>query len=155
MLKSILYLLVLISFSSNSFSQVKIYEPVRGSEERKAQMEVLRNTFTPQFKGQKLIFEVIDNFYKSDGNWTFIYVNVFQEGGKPVDFRNSTYKKQYEDEMIDSNGIFALLKKSKTKWTLIAHVDFPTDVPIGCWWKQYNAPKKLFGSAAQEPKDCE
>lgn len=138
-----------------SFSQNRIYQPARGSEERKAQMDVLRNEFTPKFNGQKLIFEVIDDFYKSNSSWAFIYVNVYQQGGKPVDFANSRYRKEYEEEMIDSNGIFALFRKSNNKWSLVAHIDFPTDVPIGCWWKEYQAPKALFGSAAQDAKDCE
>lgn len=138
-----------------SCAQNKIYEPARGSEERKVHMDMLRNEFTPKFNGQKLIFEATEDFYKSDGIWAFIYVNVYQQGGKPVDFTNSTYKKEYEDEMIDSNGIFALFKKINKKWSLITHIDFPTDVSIGCWWKEFNAPKSLFGSAAQDAKDCE
>ena len=138
-----------------SFAQNKLYVPARGSEERKSQMDMLRNEFTPKFNGQKLIFEVIADFYKSDGEWAFVYVNIFQAGGKPVDFNNSKYKKEHEEEMIDSNGIFALFKKTNNKWILVTHIDFPTDVPIGCWWKEYNAPKSLFGPAAQDAKDCE
>ena len=144
-----------MQFPILSFSQNKIYEPLRGSDERKTHMELLRKEFTPKFNGQKLIFEVTGDFYKSNGNWALIYVNVYQPGGKPVDFSNSKYKKEYEEEMIDSNGIFALFKKTNHAWTLITHADFPTDVPIGCWWKEYNAPKSIFGSAGQDAKDCQ
>jgi hypothetical protein len=56
--------------------------------------------------------------------------------------------------MIDDNGIFALFKKTNGQWSLITHADFQTDVPIGCWWKEYKAPKIIFGSAAHETKDC-
>jgi hypothetical protein len=153
--KTILYIPIILFFPFIAFSQNKIYQPARGSEERKSQMDVLRSEFTPKFNGQKLIFEVVDDFYKSNGNWSFLYVNVFQHGGKPVDFKNSTFRKEYEDEMIDSNGIFALFKKERSTWVLITHIDFPTDVPIGCWWKEYKVPKSLFGSAAQDAKDCE
>ncbi|MBC7827082.1 MAG: hypothetical protein H7122_05005 [Chitinophagaceae bacterium] len=152
---AICFIIIAVLMPFISFSQNKIYEPARGSEERKLQMDVLRNEFTPAFNGQKLIFEVTGNFYKSNGNWVFIYVNVYQQGGKPVDFNNSKYKKEYEEEMIDSNGIFALLKKINNKWALVTHIDFPTDVPVGCWWKEYNVPKNLFGSAAQDATDCE
>jgi hypothetical protein len=115
-------------------------------------MDLLRNGFTPKFNGQKLIFETIGDFYRSNGDWALIYVNVYQSGGKPVDFNNSKYKKEYEEEMIDSNGIFALFKKPNSKWSLITHIDFPTDVPIGCWWKEYNAPKKHFWFRSAERK---
>ena len=146
---------ILFFIAPVSYPQNKIYEPSRGSDERRSQMDLLRNEITPIFNGQKLIFEVTGDFYKSNGNWAFMYVNIFQPGGRPVDFTNSKYKKEYEEEMIDSNGIFALFKKTNNKWILITHVDFPTDVPIGCWWKEYNAPRSIFGSAAQEAKDCE
>ena len=117
-------------------------------------MDLLRNEFTTKFNGQQLIFETIGDFYKSTGTWALIYVYVFQTGGKPVDFNNSKYRKDYEEGMIDNNGIFALFKKKNGKWTLITYADFPTDVPIGCWWKEYNAPKNIFGSAAQAGEDC-
>jgi len=117
-------------------------------------MDLLRNEFTSKFNGQKLIFEAIGDFYRSNGDWAFIYVFVYQSGAKPVDFNNSKYKKDYEAGMMDNNGIFALFKKTNGKWSLITHADFPTGVPTGCWWKQYKAPKIIFGSAAEEPKNC-
>ena len=116
-------------------------------------MDLLRNEFTPKFNGQKLIFESIGDFYRSNGKWAFMYVFVYQPGAKPVDFNNSKYKKDYEAGMIDNNGIFALFKQTNGKWSLIAHADFPTDIPVGCWWKKYKAPKIIFGSAAQESND--
>ena len=138
-----------------TYSQKKLYEPARGSDERKTQMDLLRGQLTPKFKGQKLIFESIGNFYKSNGEWAVVYVNVYQEGGKPVDFINSAYKELYEEETIDSNGIFALFKKVGKSWTIVTRIDFPTDVPIGCWWKEFNAPKSIFGTAAQDADACE
>ena len=134
--------------------QNRIYEPARGSRERNAHMDLLRNEFTSKFGGQKLIFESIGDFYRSNGNWAFIYVFVYQPGAKPVDFNNSKYKKDYEAGIMDDNGIFALFKKINGHWSLITHADFQTDVPIGCWWKEYRAPKIIFGSAAYETKDC-
>lgn len=138
-----------------SHAQQKTYEPARGSEERKVHMDLLRTELTVKFNGQKLIFEAIGNFYKSNGTWSVIYAYVYQSGGRPVDFNNSIYKKDYEEGTMDSNGIFALFKKSNGKWSLITHADFPTDVPIGCWWKEYNAPRIIFGSAALDVNDCE
>jgi hypothetical protein len=154
-MKPIYPLIFFITLPLFCFSQNKIYEPLRASEERKIQMDLLRNEIKPIFNGQNLVFELIADFYKSNGEWAFIYVNVYQQGGKPVDFSNSKYKREHEEGMIDSNGIFALFKKLNNKWSLVTHIDFPTDVPIGCWWKEYNAPKSIFGSAAQDAKDCE
>src|SRR4028119_887911 len=104
--KTLLQIIICVAFSLESFSQKKVYEPARGSEERKIHMELLRKELTPVFNGQKLIFEVVAGFYHSNGEWTLTYVNAYQQGGKPVDFENSKYKKAFEDEMIDSNGIF-------------------------------------------------
>ena len=118
-------------------------------------MDLLRNEFTSKFNGQKLIFEVSGDFYKSSGSWAFVFVNVYQAGGKDVDFKNSKYKKDYEEGMMDSNGIFALFRETNTQWKLLAYADFPTDVPVGCWWKEHNAPKIIFGSAAQDANDCQ
>lgn len=147
-------LAALLLAPGSSYCQKKPYEPTRGSEERKTHMALLRKEFMPRFNGQKLIFEVNGDMYKSEGNWAVIYVNVFQQGGKPVNFRNSKYKQDYEEGMMDSNGIFGLFRKTNSQWKLIAHADFPTDVPIGCWWKEYKAPKSIFGNAAQDTKDC-
>ena len=134
---------------ATGYSQAKTYVPVRGSTERKTQMDLLRNEFGPKFHGQKLIFEVSGDFYQSNGSWAFVLVNVYQEGGKPVDFKNSKYRKEYEEGFMDSNGIFALFQKTNSAWKLVTYADFPTDVPVGCWWKAYKAPKSVFGSAAQ------
>lgn len=137
-----------------SSCQKKAYEPARGSMERKTHMDLLRKEFGPKFNGQKLIFEVNGDMYRSEGSWAFIYVNVFQHGGKPVNFENSTYKDDYKEGMMDSNGIFGLFRKVNNQWKLVAHADFPTDVPTGCWWKEYKAPRSIFGKGAQDAKDC-
>ena len=71
-----------------------------------------------------------------------------------MDFKNSAFKKDFEDGSIDSNGIFALLRKKALKWTIVTMAAFPTDVPIGCWWKEFKAPKAIFGRAAMSAADC-
>ena len=149
-----IFIAMLLLAPAFSSCQKKTYTPARGSVERKVHMDLLRKEFTPKFNGQQLIFEVSGDIYKSEGNWAVIYVNVFQHGGKPVNFKNSKYKQNYEEGMMDSNGIFGLFRKSNNQWKLVAHADFPTDVPIGCWWKEYKAPKTIFGKAAQDAKDC-
>ena len=145
----ILYIVSLFA-ATPAFAQ-KIYEPPRGSAERKQHMEILHKAFDSKFKGQQIVFEASD--YKSNGIWAFISIMVHQKNGKPVNFEKSVYKEEWAEGMMDSNGIYVLLKKSAGKWKLIDHFDFPTDVPYGCWWKQHKVPKQIF-PYTQPAADC-
>ena len=137
-----LYIIACI-FPFISFAQ-KIYHPARGSEERKAHMKALHTTFDGKFKDQQIVFEADSASYKSNGQWCFLRVDIYQRSGKRVDFKKSTYKELWTDGSMDSNGIYALLQQIKSEWKLIAYFDFPLDVPYGCWWKQYKVPKQIF-----------
>jgi hypothetical protein len=134
----------LICAACTCLAQHKTYMPARGSAERIAQMKLLHREFDPKFYKQQIVFTVDSETYKSDGSWAFANLMVYQKGGAPVDFNRSAYKEAWKNEIMDSNGINALFKKEKSGWTLMAYFDFPTDVPYGCWWREYKVPKNIF-----------
>lgn len=122
----------------------RTYVPERGSEERTQQMEAIHKIFDPLFPKQPLVFSPVSESYLSNGQWAFMHAMVFQKNGKPVDFSKSEFKTLAEAGQMDSNGINVLFRKERGVWKIIRHVDFPTDVSYGCWWKEYKAPKDIF-----------
>lgn len=76
---------------------------------------------------------------------------VRDESGQEIDFRKTAYKEAVDDGIFDGPGTNALLKKVRGKWKVLTYVIGPTDVPWGCWWKEFKAPKEIFDYAE---KDC-
>ncbi len=122
----------------------RVYVPERNSEERTEQMEAIHKLYDPKFPKQAVVFSPVSDSYRSDGNWAFLHVMIFQKNGKPVDFTHSEYKELWNQGAMDSNGIMLLFKKERGHWRIVQAADFPTDVPYGCWWRQYGADKELF-----------
>lgn len=79
--------------------------------------------------------------------FAFFSGQVKDTGGKDIDFRKTAYKDAVKEGMFDGDGTTALLKKSGSKWKVLAYAVGPTDVPWGCWWKEFKAPKDIFDYA--------
>lgn len=151
-MKYAFFFLLLVSFAANA-QRSRVYVPERNSEERTEQLEALHKLYDPKFPKQAVTFSPVSDSYRSDGSWAFLHVMIYQKNGKPVDFTHSEYKDRWSQGAMESNGIMLLLKKERGHWRIVQAEDFPTDVPYGCWWRQYGIDKGLFPYTAPEG-DC-
>jgi hypothetical protein len=75
--------------------------------------------------------------------------HVKNPDGKEIDFRKTAYKEEVEAGVFDGDNTNALLKKIKGKWKVLTFAVGPSDVPWGCWWKEFKAPKEIFDYAEE------
>jgi hypothetical protein len=57
--------------------------------------------------------------------------------------------------MFDGDATAALLKKRDGKWKVLQFTIGPTDVPWGCWWKEFKAPKEIFSYVEKQRDQVE
>ena len=119
------------------------------STDRKQILDALRNKLKPDLQLSPKL--VVNHLYVKNG-FAYFIGHVKDGNGKDIDFRKTVYKDEVEAGVFDGDNTNALLKKTGGKWKVLAFVIGPSDVPWGCWWKDYNAPKEIFDYAE---KRCE
>lgn len=117
-----------------------VYEPEKGSPERKAILDALRIPVERDLK-QKIVF-VADNF-KVQGTWAFVGGSPQSANGEAPDYSRTKYADAYESGAFDNN-FFALLRKTSGRWKVTTYAIGCTDVCYADWWRRYRAPKAIF-----------
>ncbi|HUC82389.1 MAG TPA: hypothetical protein VMR70_15900 [Flavisolibacter sp.] len=116
--------------------------------ERKALLEALKKGLQPQLRLKPQL--VVKQLMLKEG-FAYFVGQVKNGEGKSIDFTKTAYKDEVEAGLFDGDNTNALLKKVAGRWKLLVFTIGPTDVPWGCWWKEYKAPKEIFDYAE---KDC-
>ena len=116
------------------------YVPEKGSVERKAILDALRVPVEKHLK-QQVIFKI--DHLKAQNNWAFLTGRPQNSDGSVIDYTNTVYQDAVDSGAFD-DGIVALLRKVKGKWTVVQYVIGATDVPYVDWDKEYRAPKGIF-----------
>ena len=119
----------------------KAYTPEKGSAERAAIMDALREPVSKELK-QKVTF-VADSPFKVQGDWAFLAGRVKGENGGEVDWKITEYQQRINVDAFDNN-IFALLRKRNGRWRVVTYMIGCTDVCYLTWPKDYAAPKAIF-----------
>ena len=114
--------------------------PEKGSVERKAIIDALRAPIEKQLK-QPVIFKI--DHLKVQNNWAFLSGRPQSSDGSAIDYTDTVYHDAVDSGAFD-DGIVALLRKVKSKWTVVQFVIGATDVPYVDWDKEYRAPKAIF-----------
>ena len=114
------------------------------SNDRKAIIEALKVKLQPDLKLKPKM--VVKELWVKNG-FAYFIGQVKNESGKNIDFKKTVYKDEVEAGVFDGDGTNALLKKTGSKWKVLAVVIGPSDVPWGCWWKEFKAPKDIFDYA--------
>jgi hypothetical protein len=116
------------------------YVPEKGSTERKAIVDALRVPVEKHLK-QPVVFKI--DHLKVQNNWAFLTGWPQKSDGSAIDYRLTVYQDAIDAGAFD-DGIVALLRKVKNKWTVVQYVIGATDVPYVDWDKEYRAPKGIF-----------
>lgn len=140
-MKKIFFLVSLFFMMQFIFAQDVVDLSKASSKERTAILNALRPKVKKDLK-QDVKFVV--THLKMKNNYVFYKGNVKAADGKDIDFSKTIYKEAVEENAFDGDTITGLLKKVKGKWQYLIHVIGPTDLPWGCWWKEFKAPKQIF-----------
>ena len=125
--------------SASAFAQA-VHTPERGSAERTAILDALRDPVEKELK-QKIVF-VAEHFNVS-GNWAFIGGTPQNPDGGQPDYSGTPHQAAKDAGAFDNN-IFAVLKKTAGRWRVVTYAIGCTDVCYADWWRRYKAPKAIF-----------
>lgn len=114
--------------------------PAPGSADRKAIMDALRPAFEKQV-GKPIVFVV--QSLRVVSPWALASVEPRRTATKPIDWKKTKFKEDFEQGVMDSISL-ALLKKSGKKWKVVELAIGPTDYPVEDWLKHHKAPKSLI-----------
>lgn len=137
MKRLVISLSVLILLTVSVFGQ-SVYEPERGSAERKAILDAIRVPVERDMK-QKIVF-VTDNF-RVQGSWAFVGGTLQSPDGGQPDLRGTPWA---EEADFFENNFFAPVRKTGSRWRVTTHAIGCTDVCYSDWWRRYRAPKAVF-----------
>ena len=92
-------------------------------------------------RGQKVVFVV--THLNATTDWAFVFGTPKGANGKPINYKKSDYKEQFDSGAFDEN-FGALLRKKSGKWTIVTWFFGATDVPWIDWHEKYKAPESIF-----------
>lgn len=116
------------------------HTPAPQTAERKAIADALR--VPVQAKLKKSVVFKIDHLKVQDG-WAFLRGVPQRPDGKPLDYRDTPYRKQIDLGAFD-DGISALLKREGDKWVVVTYDIGATDVVYLNWAEEHKAPPAIF-----------
>ena len=137
--KILISLMMIFGLSAVALAQ-KVYTPTKGSTERTAILNALRVPVEKELK-QKIQFTT--NIFNSNGTWAFIGGEPQSESGGKPNYKGTEYEDSIGADNADNN-IYALLKKTKGKWTVVKYLIGCSDACYEGWWTEYKAPKSVF-----------
>lgn len=117
-----------------------VYTPEKNSAERTAIFDALR---VPVSKELKQDVSFIADKLKVQGDWAFVAGKARNAQGGEPNWKISKYQEDIDNGAFDDN-LFALLKKSGDKWSVVTYAIGCTDVCYEGWNKEYKAPKAIF-----------
>jgi hypothetical protein len=139
LLRVVLPVLVL-AFAQAAGAQQRPHTPERGSPERQALMDALRETVRREL-GKPVIFEVRE--LRVLGDWAFADVSPRSPDGSPLDFRGTPMEEAWREGFVD-DGMYAILRRQGGRWRVVRHAIGPTDVAWMAWEDELRLPRALL-----------
>jgi hypothetical protein len=135
----LLVAVLLLAFAQAAGAQ-RPHTPVRGSPERQALMDALRETVRSEL-GKPAIFHVRE--LRVLGDWAFADVSPLNPDGSRFDFRGTPMEQAWREGFVD-HGMYALLRRQGGRWRVVRHAIGPTDVAWMAWEEELRVPRALF-----------
>lgn len=117
------------------------------SPDRKEILEAIKKNVKPDLK---LMPKLVVNHLYVKGGFAFFQGHVKDTAGKDIDFNKTIFKEANKEGAFDGDATTAVLKKAGGKWKVLAYAIGATDVPYGCWWKEFKAPKDIFNYTEED-----
>lgn len=139
---------VLLLLAATGPATAQVHTPERGSEERAAIMDALREPVQQDLNQPSRIIFVVrdDGLFKSDGEWAFLFAEPVREDRQPVDFSRTRYAGILEEvrELGADNRLVALLHRCGGEWRTVTYTIFVTDTLWSDWHVVYGAPPRIL-----------
>lgn len=147
-MKYFFFFIFVLSFSFTNAQKVKQdLSKAVDNPARKEILEALKSKLQPQLKLKpKLLVKQLS----VKGGFAYYAGEVRNENGQEIDFRKTSFREAVQEGLFDGPNTNALLKKVQGKWKVLTYSIGPTDVPWGCWWKEFKAPKEIFDYAEED-----
>jgi hypothetical protein len=131
---------LLLAGAHAASAQGRPHSPPRGSPERQALMDALRETVRREL-GKPAVFEVRE--LRVLGDWAFADVSPRKPDGSPFDYRGTPMEEAWREGFMD-DGMFAVLRRQDGRWRVVRHAIGPTDVAWIGWDRELRAPRAIF-----------
>ncbi len=79
------------------------------------------------------------------GEWAYVGATPVRRDGRPIDWRATKFKQDFEDDVF-SGLVLALLRRDAKGWAVVDFVIGPTDVYWLNWVEKYKLPEALFAA---------
>jgi|GEM_PF-467127 len=123
---------------SGSSILAQAYTPKRGSKERTAILDAIRDPLEEHVH-QKVIF-VVDHL-KVENDWAFLMATPKTKDGGQINYKGTSLE---DDAEFADEITVALLHKKRGRWFVVTHSFFTTDVWWDGLWNHFDAPRSIF-----------
>jgi hypothetical protein len=120
---------LLLAFAAGAQAQQLPHTPPRGSPERQALMDALREPVQREL-GTPAIFQVRE--LRVLGDWAFADVSPRNPDGTPLDYSDTPMEEAWRAGMVD-DGMYAVLRRTGGRWRVLRYAIGPTDVAWIPW----------------------
>jgi len=117
-----------------------IYQPQKGSAERRAIMDAARVPVSREL-GQTVIF--VADTLRTDGRMAYLQATPLNPDGTPFNWLASPFAEDWRGGFM-SDIIMVLLENKNGRWTVVEHIIGPTDVAWYDWVERFSLPENLF-----------
>jgi hypothetical protein len=131
---------LLLAIATTAQAQQQPHTPERGSPERQALMDALREPVQREL-GKPAIFQVRE--LRVLGEWAFADVSPRNPDGSPLDYSGTSLEEAWRDGFVD-DGMYAVLRRTNGRWRVLRYAIGPTDVAWIPWEEELRAPRALF-----------
>jgi hypothetical protein len=124
------FLLVLFTFAliwADIGAAQSVYEPKRGSAERKALMNAIRPE-AERMLGKPVQFVVKD--LRVSGNAGYASLSAQRPGGKAINMKSTPFSKKYGYDPNIYPGLYVLYRKKSGNWSVVASELSPFEPPF-------------------------
>jgi|GEM_PF-6954188 len=115
---------------------------------------VLAAVKVPVEKELTIPVELKADYFKAENNAAFVLATILKSDGSKMDFKGTPYDEQANIGGSFSDGVVCLLKNENGTWKVKAITVGATDVPDGCWHREFKVPRSLFPEGMTADDDC-
>ena len=119
----------------------QIVFPEPGSSLRTEFLDVARPQFESETQGQ---VEFVVRRLAVMRDWVFGHVSPTRPGGRPIDWRNTKYRRDLSTGLFFPEHSLFLLKRMNGSWSLVESAIGPPEPVWEEWLVKYNLPRRLF-----------
>ena len=141
MIRTILALMLWTAACASAAAAPQVTSPARGSSLRAEILNALRPTIEGETGGPVQFVITAINVM---GPWAYVDAKPQRPDGRPINWRATKYRRDYEADVFSGLVLALLLQKQDGSWIVVGTFIGPTDVAWYEWVDKYKLPEALF-----------